>query len=172
MPAWSTVIAEEFVRLARASGSALGQIELQKLTYIAHGWNLATSGTPLTGDRPEAWEFGPVYRRLADALSPFGLDPINLPIAEGLETADLDDYQTDLDHSELDVISRIYHAYGRFSRSQLSNLTRRGDTPWKEVYDGGAGKFREIPHSLIRAQFVQIATEQSRTSPLSFNANC
>ena len=164
MPAWSPEIANRFIVLASADGRALDQIQLQKLVYVAHGWCLAISGEPLTGDRPEAWEFGPVYRRLADALLACGLEPVTNQLAEGAReestTSDQKD-APDLDELELDVIARIYHDYGAFSGSQLSNLTRRGNAPWREIYADGRGKYREIPHRLIRAQFVQLANRRS-----------
>jgi uncharacterized phage-associated protein len=164
MPTWSPEIANEFIRLAAADGRVFNQIQLQKLVYIAHGWRLAISGQPLTGDRPEAWEFGPVYRRLADALARFGVDPVphGLGRAESLEQAAISTFNvSDLDENERDVIVRIYQEYGRFSGSQLSNLTRRGSTPWKRIYADGSGKFRDIPHELVRAQFVRLAATRN-----------
>jgi len=164
MPAWSPEIANEFIRLAANDGRAFDQIQLQKLVYIAHGWRLAISGQPLTGDRPEAWEFGPVYRRLADALAPFGVDPVahELSCWDPFErTAISTSNVSTLDEDERDVIVRIYHDYGKFSGPQLSNLTRRGSAPWKRVYADGAGKFRDIPHGLVRAQFVRLATKRN-----------
>jgi uncharacterized phage-associated protein len=72
MPAWSPQIANEVIRLASADGRAFDQMKLQELVYIAHGWCLAITGEPLTGDRPEALKHGPEYRRLADALAGCG----------------------------------------------------------------------------------------------------
>ena len=164
MPAWSPEIANEFIRLAAKEGRALDQIQLQKLVYIAHGWRLAISGQPLTGDRPEAWEFGPVYRRLADALAPFGVDPVphELRCLEPFGRVAISTFNvSDLDEDERDVIFRIYHDYGKFSGSQLSNLTRRGSAPWKRIYADGVGEFRDIPHELVRAQFVRLATKRN-----------
>jgi uncharacterized phage-associated protein len=82
VPGWSPEIANEFIRRGLQEGRAFNQMELQKLVYIAHGWCLAFSGQPLTGDRPEAWDFGPVYRRLADALCTFGTDAVAREIAQ------------------------------------------------------------------------------------------
>jgi len=76
VPAWSIEIADHFIELAAADNRTFDQVQLQKLVYIAHGWGLALTGLPLTGDRPEAREFGPVYKRLADTLEMFGLDPV------------------------------------------------------------------------------------------------
>ena len=104
MPGWSPDIANEFIRRGLREGRAFDQMQLQKLVYIAHGWCLAFSGEPLTGDRPEAWDFGPVYRRLANALQSQGT--------------------------------------------------------WAQVYGDGSGKLRDVPHQLIREQFVRY-TEQT-----------
>jgi uncharacterized phage-associated protein len=157
MPAWSPEVANEFIRLAANQGRPLDQIQLQKLVYIAHGWCLALHGQPLTGDRPEAWDFGPVYRRLADALALHGLGPVTDQICVPEEV------RTELEVVERDLIARIYQDYSRFSGSQLSNLTRRGNAPWAQIYAGGAGKFRDIPHDLVRAQFVQIAEDSANS---------
>jgi uncharacterized phage-associated protein len=157
MPAWSLEVADELIGLAADEGRALDQIQLQKLVYIAHGWCLALYGQPLTGDRPEAWEFGPVYRRLADALASCGLEPVTARIFHS------DEVRSELEVFERDLISRIYQDYSKFSGAQLSNLTRRGNAPWAQVYAEGTGKFRDIPHELVRAQFVRIA-EDSATS--------
>jgi hypothetical protein len=76
MPAWSIEIANELVAAGSRAGRTFDQIQLQKLVYVAHGWCLAMTGEPLTGDRPEAWDVGPMYRRLADALRSKGRNPI------------------------------------------------------------------------------------------------
>lgn len=58
VPGWSREIANRFIRLAATEGRCFDQMQLQDLVYIAHGWCLALTGEPLTGDRPEAtpWE--------------------------------------------------------------------------------------------------------------------
>src|SRR4051794_743511 len=88
VPGWSPEIANEFIRLAAADGRAFDQLQLQGLVYVAHGWCLAFHDQPLTGDRPEAWEFGPMYRRLADALAPYGREPVSREILKSQAFAD------------------------------------------------------------------------------------
>jgi uncharacterized phage-associated protein len=58
-------------------------MQLQKLVYIAHGWNLAINGTPLTSDIPAAWDYGPVYRDLFEALRAYGSNPVTQEIRAG-----------------------------------------------------------------------------------------
>jgi uncharacterized phage-associated protein len=163
VPAWSPEIANELIRLSHAEGKAFDQMQLQELVYIAHGWCLAITGEPLTGDRPEALEHGPEYRRLADALARWGLDPVTSQIMVAHQTGN----QTKMDATaslgtellpiERDILARIYAEYGGLRTSQLATLTRAVGTPWDHVYAYGAGKWRDIPHDLIRAQFAQIA---------------
>lgn len=102
MPGWSPEIANEFIRLSVGDRAHLNQLQLQELVYIAHGWRLALSGAPLTGDRPEASETGPMYRRLASALADYGLDPVLREITGG--DSGNRRIRSDLDQSERDLI--------------------------------------------------------------------
>ena len=167
MPAWSPDVANEFIKLAAEDGRRLNQSQLQKLVYIAHGWRLAFSGEPLTGDRPEAWSFGPVYRRLANALVAHGNGPVADPIPSGggPNPSDLDRNPRDaseLEAVEIDLIASIYLEYGRLEALQLSNWTRKGAAPWAKVFAGGVGEFSDISHQLVRAQFVELARHSGR----------
>ncbi|HWJ37230.1 MAG TPA: type II toxin-antitoxin system antitoxin SocA domain-containing protein [Sphingomicrobium sp.] len=152
MPAWSLEIANEFISRASADGKAFTQMHLQELVYIAHGWALALTSEPLTGDRPEAFEYGPEYRRLADALQRCGTQGVTSLIEVRLPAAELS-------QAEHDLINRIYSAYGSQSTSKLGTLTRSDGTPWAHVYADGAGSGRDIPHGLIREQFTKILAE-------------
>jgi uncharacterized phage-associated protein len=161
-----------FIRLAAADGRAFDQLQLQAFVYVAHGWCLALYDQPLTGDRPEAWEFGPMYRRLAAALAPYGRTRVTREILkseafEGLRSAGSDPARSELDAFETELIADIYQNYATLESWQLSALTRKGDTPWKQVFGDGRGQFRDIPHDLIRAQFVELLrqSEESKESP-------
>lgn len=165
MPGWSTEAANEFIRLGLSSGQFFDQMQLQKLVYIAHGWCLAITSEPLTGDRPEAWEFGPVYRRLADSLAPCGLDPVTDLIEVEMPLAVHEDGQPGFEPQELDIVARTFKHYGAYSSAQLSTVTRAEDAPWKEVYGKGEGQFRDISHVLVMQQFVRLAEMLSSRIP-------
>jgi uncharacterized phage-associated protein len=170
MPGWSPEIANEFIRLAAADRRAFDQSQLQKLVYIAHGWCLAFFDQPLTGDRPEAWGFGPVFRRLADALAPYGSSCVIREIRKGevfpgCNALDADlPIRSELDPKERDLIATIYHNYGQLEASQLSNWTRKGAAPWAQVFANGAGEFRDISHNLVKAQFVELLRHSGRSA--------
>ena len=163
MPGWSTEIAEEFVRLAAADGAAFSQVHLQELVYIAHGWCLALTGQPLTGDRPEAMEHGPEYRRLANALVRSGIRAVTRVeiVGAALSETKLDAVSVDANFhpDELAIVAQVYTHYGHLRPSELAQLTRADDTPWARVYAGGSGKGRDISHTMIRDQFAEIAAK-------------
>lgn len=165
MPAWSHEIANELIKLASADGKAFDQMQLQELVYIAHGWCLAITGEPLTGDRPEALEHGPEYRRLAEALVGWGLDPVTSEIEAENNSVGLSKMDATISASvelleiEKDILARVFDDYGHLRISQLATLTRAEGTPWHQVFASGAGKRRDIPHALIRTQFVEIAAK-------------
>lgn len=161
MPAWSTEIANELITLAAADSRAFTQMHLQELVYIAHGWCLALTGEPLTGDRPEALDHGPEYRRLAKALSHWGTAPVTASIPSQCTSATKSDATLanadGFSSVERDIMGRIYAEYGLLRTDQLATLTRATGTPWEEVFANGAGRRRDIPHQVIRAQFVELA---------------
>ena len=160
MAGLSPAIANEFIRLADAEGRTLTQMQLQKLVYIAHGWNLAINGAPLTVDEPQAWDYGPVYPELWKALRSYGREPVErlikyrdyMPFASSDKVA-----EAELEDHERALIERVYSDYGKFPAFKLSALTHRDGTPWTQVYDDGAGKFDEIPADKIREHFVDLA---------------
>lgn len=162
MAAWSPEIAGEFVRLALDDGRLLDQLQLQELVYIAHGWCLAETGQPLTGDRPEALPHGPEYRRLARLLAAVGAEAVTLKALADATCCDCSTYRFELDQSDRDWVERIYKEYGDLEANRLAALTRREHTPWAAVFAQGEGASKEISHAMIRAQFVELSQRFSQ----------
>lgn len=166
MAEWSSVIANEFIRRAAAEERALTQMQIQKLVYIANGWNLAINGSPLTADEPQAWDYGPVYRYLWNALRSYGRTKVtetikNSDFVPGMFADEPDEEpNANITEEERAVIGRVFRDYGHFEAFRLSALTHRDSTPWTEVYRDGQGRFDEIPSQLIRDHFVQLAQER------------
>jgi len=167
VPAWSTEIANEFIRLAAGEGNAFTQMHLQELVYIAHGWCLALTGQPLTGDRPEATEHGPEYRILADALASSGAQRVESIIGASnskskttkTEAVVLDEA---LEPDERAIVVQVYANYGRRSTAELAALTRGENTPWAHTFAGGSGIGRDVSHRRIGDQFAEIASRLRR----------
>lgn len=141
MPGHSSMsIANEFLRLAGDAG--LTQMQLQKLVYIAHGWNLAINGEPLVAEDIEAWDNGPVFRELWDHLTRFGSATITRLITPAQRRSffgrrdDPSPYAADLTESERAVVESVWKRYGGFGAFTLSGLTHQAGTPWHKAYFG------------------------------------
>lgn len=159
----SVAIANEFLR--KLGGTLLTQMQLQKLVYFAHGWNLAVNGEPLTAEEPQAWAYGPVYPDLYEHTKPFGSSPIGRPITPNDSnaarhfgsSAEALPYAAHLTPQQRVVIDHVWNRYGRVPGSHLSALTHQVGTPWSQVYQTGSGKNRTIPNELIQQHYRQIA---------------
>ena len=127
MPNHSAVaIANEF--LTRRDSSAWPQqMLIQKLSYIAHGWNLAINGSPLIGETPEAWDNGPVYRDLWDHIRFNGYRGEN---CELIDPVSGDVVRAELSREEVQVIDHVWQKYGHHRAQDLSRMTHEPGTPW------------------------------------------
>lgn len=169
MPNVSMAIANEFLKKPGALG-VLTQMQLQKLTYIAHGWNLALNEKRLVTDELEAWDYGPVYPLLYNHAKYFGKSPIPRLIT------DRDDdkisffvertgkpYEATLTADEREIIDRVWDRYSSYSAFTLSDLTHKPGTPWYETYFG-RGKNAVISDQLITEHYLELARRSARSS--------
>lgn len=161
----SVAIANEFLR--RAGKAGLTQMQIQKLVYFAHGWNLALSNEPLTTDSPQAWNYGPVYADLYDHTKYFGRGQIDRLITPDDDEAvrfftntksNAKPYKADLSLREKEIIDRVWNRYGSQSGAKLSSLTHQAGTPWELTYKSGTGKSDTIPNDLIKAHYDELAS--------------
>lgn len=166
----STAIANEFLRRAKKDGKKLTQMQLQKLVYIADGWNLAINDEPLAQDRPQAWDYGPVYRELWDAVRVHGDQPITELIKIGdvginIFRDDADkEISAEFTEDETKLIDRVSEIYSEYHAYQLSALTHQPGTPWHEWYKDKGFKGGEIPNELIREHFIELGQKGRRAS--------
>jgi uncharacterized phage-associated protein len=160
----SMEIANEFLKPERANGS-LTQMQLQKLAFIANGWNSVINGEPLIGESAQAWDYGPVYPDLYDHTKYFGKSAVGRLI-----TPDDDEaakffsrhraaeapYSARLNEREKAVIDHVWRRYGRLDGIGLSKLTHQPGTPWFETYTK-QGKSRPITQDLIEDHYRRLA---------------
>lgn len=160
MPGRSSAIANEFIRRAAREARHLTHMQLQKLVYIAHGWNLAINGHPLTTDEPQAWDYGPVYPDIFDALRGYGNRPVTREISDGDFGPSMfgdQPLRAGLNADENAVIDRVFRDYGNFHAYRLSALTHQEGAPWDQVYNHGDGKYGQINADRIRKHFIELA---------------
>lgn len=145
-------IANEFLR-RRASAAWPQQLVLQKLTYIAHGWNLAINKEPLITEAAEAWDNGPVFRSIWDHIKSFGYRGPNCELSNP-ETGE--PILEQLSPQETAIIDHVWKKYGTMSAKQLSEATHRPDTPWYKAY---FGRYRNAPllDDDIRSHYIKLA---------------
>ena len=60
----SSTIAGYFIERSNQESAPLSVLQLIKLVYISHGWNLALNDIPLISDKIEVWKYGPVMPSL------------------------------------------------------------------------------------------------------------
>lgn len=148
----AVAIANEFLKL-RQSSSIPQQMLIQKLAYIAHGWNLAINGEPLIGEAPEAWDNGPVYRTIWDAVKEYGYKGANREI---LDPSSEKPFSETLTNSEMSVVTHVWNKYGSMSANKLSQLTHEPDTPWSKAYFD-RGRNATLNNQEIKDHYVALA---------------
>ena len=153
-------LANEFLARSASSDVALTPMHLQKLCYFAHGFNLALKDTELTSDRVEAWEFGPVFPTLYDALKRYGARSVGEQVRErnwaSTEIQRGNVVVETFTADEMEVIDGVFETYGDFEAYKLSALTHEAGSPWEKIYKPGR-KSLVIPNSMIRDYFVELA---------------
>lgn len=158
----SVAVANKFIELAGKKGRRLTQMQLQKLAYIAHGWSLAIYDEPLISEPPLAWDYGPVYADLREALRSHGSKGVSRPIARG-------DYEAGCFHensgekvdgrftdTQQYLLEEIFRIYGEFEAFQLSALTHKEGTPWHKVYRKMRRRSGAIQDDIIKEHFLEL----------------
>ena len=157
-------IANEFIK--KTNGNGLTQMQLQKLVYIAHGWNLAVFDEALVDSRLEAWERGPVYPILRGQIAHAGIHPVQSLIHEKDDDATSFFIKKDrgqviscsLNSNEKELIEWVFKHYGSLTGIALSNLTHQQGTPWHKVYST-VGRNAKIEDSLIKSYYIKLKNE-------------
>ena len=161
MAVWSTQAANKIITLSLQSGGTLTHMQIQKLVYISHGWSLAVLGERLTLDDPEAWSFGPVYRLIWERLGHTGRFPVTATIPESQLLPYSGAVRQELDRKASEIIEKVFNSYGELQGFQLSALTHREGTPWRQVYADGQGRNDPVYPALIREHFVGLAKKNA-----------
>jgi uncharacterized phage-associated protein len=157
----SMAIANEFLKL-QGTEAGLTQMQLQKLVYIANGWNLAINGEPLVGEDIEAWDNGPVFRELWGYLTRFGSAPVTSLISPATKKdffgreRSAEPFQAELSHSEREVIEHVWRRYGRYGAFKLSGLTHQPGTPWYKAYFG-IGRNARLDPDDIHQHYIDLS---------------
>lgn len=161
-------IANGFLEKSGDEKKPITPMQLLKLVYIAHGWNLAVTGEPLFDEPVQAWPYGPVVPSLFHEFKRYGSSPIKhlaqvplKPREPYTKFADLD-FETEApfveDETTNGLIDWVWNGYGHLSGWQLSRMTHEPSTPWSITMDEYRknGKSQTIPNDLIRAHYLEL----------------
>ncbi len=123
-------VANCMIEIAHMMGNDhIDNLKLNKLLYFAQAQSLLERGTPLFSDPVQAWDYGPVVRKVYNAFKSNGKDPIK----SSSKSFNSQDFRGE----DLDVIIRIIRAYGNFASSSLVEMTHAEGSPWKQSYQSG-----------------------------------
>jgi uncharacterized phage-associated protein len=164
----AAAVANELLDLAGRSNRKLTQIEIQKLVYFAHGWHLALTEQILIPDQIEAWTYGPVVRRLYDALKKFGNSPITEKVLDWkmggnsgfsycfptIQSPSVED-----DAYARTVIQSVWDKYGMLGSFKLVEITHLDGSPWQQARAKG---IPYISNEEIKDYFKGLATQGPR----------
>ena len=142
-------VANFFIELANSDkyGDGMTNMRVNKLLYFAQGHYFARTGMPLFEDDFVAWQFGPVIREIYQRYNDFGKNPIN----------DIDDdySATSFTQDELDLLIDVSREYGKYSTSELVNITHDENSPWAKQYNS-TNKSKKISKNQIREYFSSL----------------
>lgn len=137
-------IANYFIKKAMEEGRHLGITQLVKLVYLAHGWHLGFSGTPLISGEVKAWQYGPVVPEVYYRFRHQGLR---------IKGRVLDDrgavMEPRLTADQTRILDKVFDAYSRLPVSKLFSLTHAKGTPWDQT----SGLYVTIPNDVIREYY-------------------
>jgi uncharacterized phage-associated protein len=163
MPFSAKTIANEFIGMGLRNNIPITQMKLQKLVYIAHGWNLAIFNEPLINNQIQAWKHGPVIPVLYNEFRGVGVSNITeyaTDIRIDEETFNISYIVPRVPIEEVNthiLIDKIWKKYGQLSGPQLSNLTHMPNTPWTETYRLNQHNL-EIDNEIIRNHYSHLLT--------------
>jgi len=132
MPYSPIAVANQFIERHGAAGQ-IDHLKLQKLTYFADGWWLATNGAPLLTVRPQVWRYGPVYPALYGACAGHGRAPITQPIGGGPFGQEPPRVVGEEAEQVAALVDWTWDNYGSFNGIVLSDMTHAPGTPWRTI---------------------------------------
>ncbi len=158
-------VANWFLAKAEADGKPLDPMKLQKLIYFAHGWALALTDFPVLKERPQAWDWGPVFPAVYHEFKSFGRKPIRgraiifVPENTSADWLDVTFAQIEPkieDDPEAEaLLGRIWEVYGNLTGIQLSNMTHEPGGAWQRAYNLANGRRGvDISDELVKDEFA------------------
>ena len=148
-------VANTFLDLAKSEKETLSVMKLLKLVYLAHGWNLAITDSPLINEPVEAWQYGPVVSSIYHEFKCYGNEPIT---DKAISWSSFNE-SVPKESFEYSVVEKVWNVYKQFTGIQLSNKTHEPNTPWSETWSRETPRGTDISNDVIKRHFKGLATE-------------
>jgi uncharacterized phage-associated protein len=140
-------------RAAEEGVADVTPMKVLKLAYIAHGWVLCFTDSPLLSEPVQAWQYGPVIPSVYHYFKEFGAKTVPQSTTIALPQISSDD-------KVKDVLLGVWKSYRSFSGLQLSAMTHQPGTPWHEAWNELGGKHMRcvtIDNMKIRDHYRKLA---------------
>ena len=120
-------VADFFVEMGKCDeNDTVTNLRINKLIYFAQALCLAEFNKALFDDEVHAWKLGPVVPCIYQKYRSFGKDNI----ADTSDGFDMERFTSD----ELDILMFVYRYYGKFSTTELVNISHKDGSPWDRIY--------------------------------------
>ncbi|CDO34810.1 Panacea domain-containing protein [Novosphingobium sp. KN65.2] len=144
-------VANYIIGLAAKADKKLTPMQLNKLTYIAHGFSLGRERRPLINEPVEAWRYGPVIPSLYRRLKRYGSSHVDSPVTSFFRG----DQSEGMWPEDKALIEAVFEKYGHLTGAQLSFLTHKKGTPWDRAYQPDIYGI-EIPDAQIGQHYADL----------------
>lgn len=101
---------------------SVNHLKLQKLLYYIEAWYTVFTGSNLFEEQIEAWQHGPVIRKVWDYFKNQSISYDNLKISKGFELK--------ASKEQIEIINDVLDEYGDKTGYYLETLTH-SEEPWK-----------------------------------------
>lgn len=135
------------------SGYTKTNLQVLKLTYIAHGYMLAIHDEPLIGDEVEAWIHGPVIPKIFHKFKKWKSGVIG-------RTSLTRKFPKPFSAKEKELLDAVFENYGRYCGYYLSQITHEDgklETPWKQCYQYGRNNL--IPNDVTQDYYKKLIAQ-------------
>lgn len=116
-------------------GYTVNHLKLQKLLYYIEAWYSVFTNESLFGEKIEAWEHGPVIRKVWDYFKKYSILYNQLPIDKN--------FKLKATSEQIEIINDVLDEYGNKSGYYLECLTH-SEKPWQIAKKYGLPISRDI----------------------------
>lgn len=122
-----------------SENKSISNLQLQKILYFLQRKFLQEKGYPLFSDEIEAWDFGPVVRKIYFKFCGFGASPL----------FELSNDNVDFNTKDKQIIDSLVEIYRDKNPWELVEESHAKGKAWDIVYSYGIGNKKIIPKELI-----------------------